>query len=271
MSKRHLLVPLGIAAAIAAIPGLAWAAWNVTGSATDGSASVGSITTPTGGSAAAAGTTSMTITWTAPTAGATAQGASTYFVTGGGTCNAAAIAGTCTVNGLSAGQTYSFQLTAKRGTNWTSTTSTAFSGTTTGSGDTTAPTWTPTCPANGSGPWTLTNSGTWQASTASGGCNSQISGAASDATGVAKIELSIAESGSTQCWNGTTPGSQFNASCPTFTATTLGTPNGTSTTWSIPMNRNTLSPSKTYTVSVRATDRKSPANVSTSTYTFTTG
>jgi chitinase len=267
MSKRHLLVPLGIAAAIAAIPGLAWAAWNVTGSATNGSASVGSITTPTGGSAAAAGTTSMTITWTAPTAGATAQGASTYLVTGGGTCNAAATAGACTVNGLSAGQTYSFQLTAKRGTNWTSTTSTAFSGTTTASGDTTAPTWTATCPSNGSGPWTLSNSGTWQASTASGGCNSQIAGTASDATGVAKIELSIAESGSTTCWNG---GGNFGASCPTFTATTLGTPNGTSTTWSIAMSRNTLTAGRTYTVSVRATDTKSPANVSTTTYTFTT-
>jgi hypothetical protein len=110
-ARRVGVGALGVAAALGLLSTVANAAWTstATGSSTAKSATLG---TPAGGTATAASTTSINITWTPATAG-TAQAQTTYFVTGGGTCNAAATASGCTVSGLTANTAYTFQITAK--------------------------------------------------------------------------------------------------------------------------------------------------------------
>lgn len=129
MTRRHLLVPVGVTAAIAAVPGVAVAAWLVSGIGS-GTTTVAALAQPAGASSTAASPSTIDIGWTAPTPGSV-QAQSTYVVTGGGTCSAPATASGCQVTGLTAATSHTFTVTPRLGASWTGPTA-AVSASTTG-------------------------------------------------------------------------------------------------------------------------------------------
>lgn len=247
----------------------AHAAWTQTASGLASGKSTSMPTGPTPTASINGGT--VTLTWEAAKYVSTTTNVAGYTVQRlkGGV--AEAVSGTCagTVSTLtcndsvSAAGSYTYKITPESGA-WLGAESTASSAVNYTPPDTAAPSVTATCPTNSSGPWTTGNGGTWQT-----GCGSAISGTVTDDTGVAKIEVRVKPDNVATCWTG---GNQMNASCATaFHEATLGTVGATSTTWTIPLARQALDPGRTYTVTIRATDSRSPANVSTTTsYTFST-
>jgi len=92
------------------------------------------INPPTGGSATSPTSTTLLISWTAPSSGAPALG---YTVTrnglpvpSGSGCYGTISSTSCTDSGLAASTTYTYTVTAVTGSNWTSSVSSSFQGTT---------------------------------------------------------------------------------------------------------------------------------------------
>ncbi len=92
------------------------------------------VNPPTGGSATSPTSTSLLISWTAPSSGAPPSG---YTVTRNGSpvpsgsgCYGTINSTSCTDSGLAASTTYTYTVTAVSGSNWTSTASSSFQGTT---------------------------------------------------------------------------------------------------------------------------------------------
>ncbi|HTZ04691.1 MAG TPA: SwmB domain-containing protein, partial [Gaiellaceae bacterium] len=133
--------------------------------------------------------------------------------------------------------------------------------TTTGntSGDLSAGTFTYDTAAPGSA--TLDESGAYNAA----GWPGAISGTASDtgtgSHGISSVNVSIADSGTGKCWNGT---NFTTASCPNYVAVTSGgTASGASNAnWSYTIASSALTDGDTYTVQVQATDATTSGNTS---------
>ena len=92
------------------------------------------INPPTGGSATSPTSTTLLISWTAPSSGAPPSG---YTVTrngspvpSGSVCYGTISSTSCTDSGLTANSTYIYTVTAVTGSNWTSSASSSFQGTT---------------------------------------------------------------------------------------------------------------------------------------------
>jgi titin len=143
MSKR-LVVPAAIAAAIA-IPAAALASWTATSSAGAGKTAGAALNAPGAGTATGASSTTMTVSWAAPSAGVPASklgyqvfrgtsagGESATALTGGCSSTTIGSSTSCTDDaGLSGGTTYFYFVKATVGNNWLSAHNTEFSGSTT--------------------------------------------------------------------------------------------------------------------------------------------
>lgn len=119
MSRRRLLVALACMAAVVSVAGPAWAFFGITTSSVSPTVSAYTMTAPTSVAVTSIGGTA-TLTWTAPT---TPSGASfTYTIartvgtgTEGGTCAAGVSTTTCQDTAATAGQSYTWTITAHLG------------------------------------------------------------------------------------------------------------------------------------------------------------
>jgi hypothetical protein len=121
--------------------GVAQAAWMATGSG-DGASQAGSLGVPTGGSVGSATTTSLSLSWSAPSAGASPTGytvlrstssGSGYASIASGGCSGTVNTTSCTDSGLTAGTSYYYVVAATRAA-WTGANSAEFTGTTSTAG-----------------------------------------------------------------------------------------------------------------------------------------
>jgi hypothetical protein len=143
MRKRQLLIPLGIAAGLAVVPGVAAAAWQVSGS-NSGTAAVSSVGTGAQPTLVSVATSTVNLKW-APSTVASGVEASSYTVSyyaaatggtaqGSQTCSGPSSAGfvNCAITSVSAG-THFFGVTPKY-RNWTGVEGTRTSATATSPG-----------------------------------------------------------------------------------------------------------------------------------------
>lgn len=143
MTRRRLAVVVAAASCALTLAGTAVAAtgWNVgLVDGSNGNAQGKGFAPPTGGTATPTSSTSMTLSWAAPAAGATPDGYTvlrcsgttctpTAAIPGPSTCSGAITALTCSDTGLTASTTYRYAIVGGLGRNW-ATQSTIFSGTT---------------------------------------------------------------------------------------------------------------------------------------------
>ncbi len=168
--------------------------------------------------------------------------------------------GSCT-DTVSTSGTYTYEVIANYGSgpSWTATSNQP---SVTVNADSTPPTATVTIPAN-NGSY---NSAGW------GGGSGAITGTATDSStggnGVSAVEVSIENSATGKCWNGT---DFTTASCPNYIAVTSGgTATGSNTAnWSYSLAASALTNGDSYTVTVEASDTVGNTNASAATATWT--
>jgi large repetitive protein len=135
--KRKMAAALLTAAVVVLGAGVAQAAWMATGSGA-GASQAGSLGVPTGGSVGSATTNSLSLSWSAPSAGASPTGytvlrstssGSGYASIASGGCSGTVNTTSCTDSGLTAGTSYYYVVAATRAA-WTGANSAEFTGTT---------------------------------------------------------------------------------------------------------------------------------------------
>lgn len=202
MMRRHLLAA-GLAVAVTGVAGPAYAAWQSGGTGT-ATATAARVQAPASASAApttGATSTSITVSWTAPSSGPAPTGYRVDRVSPAATvCTVPATALTCNDIGRTPGTSYSYNVRAIV-SNWNGTASAA-SAATAASADTTPPVTSANCPVSGGSYSNASNngSGTWNKA-----CPSGLAVNATDAVGVASVAVKLSKAG--VCWNGTDSGS----------------------------------------------------------------
>lgn len=136
--RRKATAALATAAVVVLGAGVAQAAWLASGTGS-GSSKAAALGVPSGGAAGSATTSSLALSWTAPSTGVSPTGytvlrsttsGSGYAAIASGGCSGTVATTSCTDSGLAAGTQYFYVVAATRGA-WTSANSTEFSGTTT--------------------------------------------------------------------------------------------------------------------------------------------
>jgi hypothetical protein len=246
VTRRPLTLLGAVLVALAAgVTALAYFTSFGTGS---GQATVGRLNPPTNVAAtSSAGSGTVSLSWTAAATGVGAVAAQGYYVTriknSDSSTSAACSSGpsslitatSCADNGVGNG-TYHYTVTAVYHT-WTATS--AASNNVTVVNDNAAPAASISFPGSGT---------SYNASTFNAGCSpTGVCGTAADPSGVQSVKVSIRRNSDGAFWNG----AAFSGSTESFNTASLGTPNGTSTSWNYPF---TLPADGSYTVHVQATD-----------------
>jgi hypothetical protein len=239
--KRRGTIKAGVVVlAVLATAAAAWGYWTTQGSGS-ATASVGTLSAPSASASTSAGSSTVSVTWSASTL-SNGTAATGYYVTRTNTATAQTSAAcssspsalvsstSCSDSSVPDGA-YTYKVVAVYHS-WTA--ASAASNQVTVQSDATAPSITVSFPAEGS----LYKASAWNA-----GCSPSagICGTASDSSGVASVEVSILRQSSGKYWDGT----GFNDSTENF-RTATGT-----TSWRYAL---ALPPDGAYTVHVRATD-----------------
>jgi hypothetical protein len=108
---------------------------------------------------------------------------------------------------------------------------------------------------------TLTSNGNYNSAGWPGAITGTVSDSTTGANGISAVKVSIQDSTSTKCWNGT---NFTTTACPNYIAVTSGgTATGSNTaTWSYTLASSALANGDTYTVQVQATDATTTGNAS---------
>lgn len=266
MRRRAVLaVSAGLLVAVGAPPALA--AWASSGSAPGGAGAAvlqppaSATAAPTSGSTS----TSITVSWTAPSSGPAPTQYRVDRVSPAGTvCTVAATTLSCADPGRAAGTSYQYNVYALI-SNWKGT-AVAASAATSAAADTTAPQVTADCPASGG---TYSNAANQGSVTFNKVCSSSVTVSATDNVGVTSVAVKLSKGG--LCWTGTDAGTAFTSAQCTAAGPT-GYPSGyvalqagAGSSWSRALSGPSLS-TGSWTLNAQAKDA---AGNTSSTLTFT--
>ena len=120
---------------------------------------------------------------------------------------------------------------------------------------------------------TLSSSGNYNAAGWPGAVTGTVSDAGTGSHGISAVNVSIQDSGTSKCWNGT---NFATASCPNYVAVTSGgsAAGGANANWSYTLANSALTDGDTYTVQIQATDATTngttSGNLAAGTFTYDT-